>query len=43
VLADFASEDELSQRIYDSHMAARARLAPWSDVAMRRFLEARDS
>jgi TRAP-type mannitol/chloroaromatic compound transport system substrate-binding protein len=43
VLSEFASKDALSQRIYDSHMAARARLAPWSDVAMRRFLEARDS
>lgn len=42
VLAEFADQDPLAKRIHDSHQAARARLAPWSDVAMRRFLAARD-
>ncbi|MHA7777633.1 TRAP transporter substrate-binding protein [Roseibium sp. M-1] len=42
VLAEFAAQDDLSQRIHDSQQAARARLAPWSEVAMRRFLSARD-
>ncbi|WP_434051130.1 MAG: TRAP transporter substrate-binding protein [Roseibium sp.] len=43
VLVEFAEKDPLSKRIYESHSAARARLAPWSDVAMRRFLSARDT
>jgi TRAP-type mannitol/chloroaromatic compound transport system substrate-binding protein len=42
VLAEFSETDALSRRIHESHQAARARLAPWSDVAMRRFLAARD-
>ncbi len=42
VLAEFADKDPLAKRIYDSHLAARARLAPWSNVAMRRFMAARD-
>ncbi|MCK7614618.1 TRAP transporter substrate-binding protein [Roseibium sediminicola] len=42
VLAETAEKDPLAKRIYDSHQAARARLAPWSDVAMRRFMAARD-
>jgi len=42
VLAEFADQDALARRIHESHQAARARLAPWSDVAMRRFMAARD-
>jgi TRAP-type mannitol/chloroaromatic compound transport system substrate-binding protein len=42
VLAEFAEKDALARRIHESHQAARARLAPWSDVAMRRFMAARD-
>ncbi|MES0882607.1 TRAP transporter substrate-binding protein [Roseibium sp. SCP14] len=42
VLAETGERDPLSKRIYESHMAARQRLAPWSDVAMRRFMAARD-
>ncbi|MES0811030.1 TRAP transporter substrate-binding protein [Roseibium sp. SCPC15] len=42
VLAETGERDQLSKRIYESHMAARRRLAPWSDVAMRRFMAARD-
>jgi len=42
VLAEFSEQDALSRRIHESHQAARSRLAPWSDVAMRRFLAARD-
>jgi len=42
VLAEFADKDALARRIQDSHQAARARLAPWSSVAMRRFMAARD-
>ncbi|PVB61732.1 TRAP transporter substrate-binding protein [Labrenzia sp. 011] len=43
VLAEFAEKDPLSSRIQDSYSAALDRLAPWSDVAMRRFMAARDS
>lgn len=43
VLAEFTERDSLSRRIYESHQAARARLSPWSDVATRRFLSARDA
>lgn len=42
VLEEFAERDPLSRRIHDSQTAARARLSPWSDVAMRRFMAARD-
>jgi len=42
VLAETADRDPLSSRIYESHSAAKLRLAPWSDTAMRRFLAARD-
>ncbi|MBG6203385.1 TRAP-type mannitol/chloroaromatic compound transport system substrate-binding protein [Labrenzia sp. EL_13] len=42
VLLEFAEKDALSKRIYESNVAARQRLAPWSDVAMRRFMSARD-
>ena len=42
VLAETAEKDSLSKRIYESHSAARERLAPWSDIAMRRFMAARD-
>jgi len=42
VLAEFAGRDPLAKRIHESHQAARDRLAPWSDVAMRRFMAARD-
>ncbi|MEM9630928.1 MAG: TRAP transporter substrate-binding protein [Pseudomonadota bacterium] len=42
VLAETGERDPLSKRIYESHTAARQRLAPWSDVAMRRFMAARD-
>lgn len=42
VLEDFAAQDGLSQRILESQRSAKARLAPWSDVALRRFLVARD-
>ncbi|MFN3248691.1 TRAP transporter substrate-binding protein [Roseibium album] len=42
VLLEFAEKDALSKRIYESNAAARQRLAPWSDVAMRRFMSARD-
>lgn len=42
VLLEFGEKDALSKRIYESHLAARERLAPWSDVAMRRFMAARD-
>jgi TRAP-type mannitol/chloroaromatic compound transport system substrate-binding protein len=42
VLVEFAEKDALSKRIYESHSAAKTRLAPWSDVAMRRFMRARD-
>lgn len=42
VLEEFAAGDALSERIYQSHSAARNRLAPWSNVSIRRFLEARD-
>ncbi|WP_299817159.1 TRAP transporter substrate-binding protein [uncultured Roseibium sp.] len=42
VLAEFAEKDPLSARIQESYTAALVRLAPWSDVAMRRFLTARD-
>ncbi|MEP1932970.1 MAG: TRAP transporter substrate-binding protein [Roseibium sp.] len=42
VLAEFAEKDPLSARINESFMAAKVRLAPWSDVAMRRFMAARD-
>ncbi|KZM48108.1 TRAP transporter substrate-binding protein [Labrenzia sp. OB1] len=42
VLAEFAEKDPLSARIQESYTAAIVRLAPWSDVAMRRFLVARD-
>jgi len=41
VLSDFAEKDPLSARILDSHRQAQARLAPWSNVAVRRFLSAR--
>ncbi|MET1411361.1 TRAP transporter substrate-binding protein [Roseibium sp. HPY-6] len=43
VLSEFSDKDAIGKRIYESHLAARARLAPWSDVAMRRFLSARDT
>ncbi len=42
VLAEFADKDPLAKRIHESHSAARERLAPWSQVAMLRFLAARD-
>ncbi|MCV0426992.1 MAG: TRAP transporter substrate-binding protein [Roseibium sp.] len=42
VLAETSEKNSLSKRIYESHSAARERLAPWSDVAMRRFMAARD-
>ncbi|GAA0773690.1 TRAP transporter substrate-binding protein [Roseibium denhamense] len=42
VLEAFADSDPVSREIYESHAAARDRMAPWSDVAMRRFLAARD-
>jgi TRAP-type mannitol/chloroaromatic compound transport system substrate-binding protein len=42
VLAEFSEKDALGKRIYDSHQAALARLAPWSDIAMRPFMVARD-
>ena len=42
VLEDFAAKDSLSRRILESQQAAKARLAPWSDVSLRRFLAARD-
>mgnify|MGYP000689981366 FL=1 len=42
VLEDFAAQNSLSRRILESQQAAKARLAPWSDVALRRFLAARD-
>ncbi|GAB4523483.1 MAG: TRAP transporter substrate-binding protein DctP [Roseibium sp.] len=42
VLAEFSEKDALSGRIHESFQATRSRLAPWSDVAMRRFLAARD-
>ncbi|POF28590.1 TRAP transporter substrate-binding protein [Roseibium marinum] len=42
VLAEFAEKDPLSSRIQESYTAALVRLAPWSDVAMRRFMAARD-
>lgn len=41
VLEEFAGKDDLSARIYQSHQAAKERLAPWSNVAIRRFLGAR--
>ncbi|MBN9671449.1 TRAP transporter substrate-binding protein [Roseibium aggregatum] len=42
VLVEFAEKDPLNREILDSYEAARTRLAPWSSVAMRRFLAARD-
>ncbi|MBS8260237.1 ABC transporter substrate-binding protein [Roseibium polysiphoniae] len=42
VLEEFAAKDPLSGRIYASFLAAKARLSPWSEVAVRRFLTARD-
>lgn len=42
VLAEFAESDPMAVRIFNSFQAARARLSPWSDVAMGRFLTARD-
>ncbi len=42
VLEEFSEKDPLARRIYESNSAARARLAPWSNVAMRRFMAARD-
>ena len=42
VLLDTSRQDPMSNRIYQSHQAALKRLSPWSDVAMRRFLSARD-
>ncbi|MBD1547865.1 TRAP transporter substrate-binding protein [Roseibium aggregatum] len=42
VLDEFAAKDALSGKIYESFKAARAQLAPWSNVATRRFLSARD-
>ncbi|TYC48644.1 TRAP transporter substrate-binding protein [Rhodobacterales bacterium] len=42
VLAEFAEKDPLSQRILESHLTARERLAPWSDIGMRRFMDARE-
>lgn len=42
VLEEFAAKDELSGRIYESYTKARDRLAPWSNVSIRKFLAARD-
>ncbi|ADZ69908.1 TRAP transporter substrate-binding protein [Polymorphum gilvum] len=42
VLAEFADKDPLSRKVYDSFRAALQRLAPWSDVSVRRYLIARD-
>ncbi|MEJ8474808.1 TRAP transporter substrate-binding protein [Roseibium algae] len=42
VLDEFAARDDLSGRIHASYEAAKARLAPWSNVSVRRFLRARD-
>ncbi|WP_422377224.1 TRAP transporter substrate-binding protein [Roseibium sp.] len=43
VLAEFAEKDPLAGRIQESHQAARERLAPWSSIAMRSFMAARDA
>ncbi|MFC6657096.1 TRAP transporter substrate-binding protein [Roseibium salinum] len=42
VLGELAEKNSISMRIYESNTAARERLAPWSEIAMRRFMEARD-
>lgn len=42
VLLDTSRQDPMSNRIYQSHQAALKRLSAWSDIAMRRFLSARD-
>ncbi|MDN3719971.1 hypothetical protein QW131_14160 [Roseibium salinum] len=39
---ELAEKNSISMRIYESNTAARERLAPWSEIAMRRFMEARD-
>ncbi len=41
VLADLAAKDALSGKIVTSWLAARDHLAPWNDVALRAFLNAR--
>ncbi len=41
VLADLAAKDPLSGKIAQSWLAAREHLAPWNDVALRAFLDAR--
>lgn len=43
VLEEFSEKDAMSGNINSSFQAARARLAPWSDVAMSRFMTARAS
>ena len=42
VLKEFAARDAMSAKIRESALAAKARLAPWSEVASRAFLAARD-
>lgn len=42
VLTEFAEKDPLAKRIYESHQTAKHRLGPWSSVAMRSFMTARD-
>jgi len=41
VLDEFGARGGLESRILDSYRQAQARLAPWSDVALRKFLAAR--
>lgn len=42
VLETFAAKSPIGGRIHESFKAAKARLAPWSNVSVRRFLAARD-
>ncbi|GGB36991.1 C4-dicarboxylate ABC transporter [Roseibium aquae] len=41
VLSEFAAKDALSARILESYREAEARLSPWSNIALRRYLAAR--
>ncbi|MYZ47768.1 TRAP transporter substrate-binding protein [Propylenella binzhouense] len=42
ILDEIAATDAIAGRIVASYRAARATLAPWSEVSVRSFLEARD-
>lgn len=41
VMADYASQDALTQRVLDSMLRARNRLGPWSQVSQAAFFTAR--